>query len=98
MDRRWIGGVAWAIGGLLVALALTFGAFAIAGSDLSEPATTPVLSISPSPPAQSGGGPSASPSESPSASATSSPSEGPDDHGGSSEGSGSSEGDGHGDD
>ena len=108
MERRWIGGAAWAIGGLLVALALTFGAFALAGSDLSEPASTPILSISPSTPAggDAGQGASQSPSAAPSPSETASPSAGLDDHGaGSDDGSSSDSGSGsssngedHGDD
>ena len=35
--------VAWGLGGLVVALMLTLGAFAIAGQDISEPATVPAL-------------------------------------------------------
>jgi len=88
MDRRWLIGAAWAVGGLLVALMLTFGAFALAGSELSEPASVPIISISASPSPSAETGQDVSPS--PSAEPTGVPTAGPDDHGGSGDGSSSS--------
>ena len=43
MGRRAFGAVAWGLAGLVVALVLTLGAFAIAGQEISEPASVPVL-------------------------------------------------------
>ena len=43
MGRRAFVAVAWGLGGLVVALVLTLGAFAIAGQEISEPAGAPVL-------------------------------------------------------
>ena len=59
---------AWGLAGLVVALGLTVGAFAVAGQDIGEPATPPGLSLgSPAPEAtdspSSGPSPSNDPSE-----------------------------------
>ena len=43
MGRRAFGAVAWGLAGLVVGLVLTLGAFAIAGQEISEPASVPVL-------------------------------------------------------
>ena len=43
MGRRAFGAVAWGLAGLVVALVLTLGAFAIAGQEISEPASVPAL-------------------------------------------------------
>jgi hypothetical protein len=43
MGRRAFRAVAWGLAGLVVALVLTLGAFAIAGQEISEPASVPVL-------------------------------------------------------
>jgi hypothetical protein len=94
MERRWIVGAAWALGGLLVAQMLTFGAFALAGQELSEPASVPVLSMTPSPVGNVGETPSPSPTQSPDETGSPSPGAGDDD--GSDDGQGTN--DDHGDD
>jgi hypothetical protein len=43
MGRRVLGAVAWGLAGLVVALMLTLGAFAIAGQEIAEPASVPEL-------------------------------------------------------
>lgn len=49
MTRRILSLLAWGVGGLLVALGLTAGAFALAGRDIAEPATPPLFTSSPEP-------------------------------------------------
>jgi hypothetical protein len=78
MNRSLLRAIALGIGGLVVAMVLTLGAFAIAGQDISQPAGVPMFTA-----------PSASPSpghdgddhRSPDPKASKSPSSG-DDHGG----------------
>ena len=100
MTRRLLTGVGWALGGLIVALVLTFGAFAMAGQELSKPASAPVLSSNAGPTGEDG----KDASRSPEPDQTKSPSPSSDDHGGGSNdssGSGSdsdSSGSGSGDD
>ena len=48
MSRDVLRAIALGIGGLVVALVLTLGAFAIAGQDISEPAGVPMLTVTPS--------------------------------------------------
>jgi hypothetical protein len=62
----------WAVGGLVIAAALSLGAFAVAGGRISQPAGTVRLSHE-----HEGS------EDSPSARPTPEPAEGPDDHGGS---------------
>src|SRR3990172_3503231 len=89
MVRRVMMGVGWALGGLIVALLLTFGAFALAGQELSTPASVPVISGSGPSDLDDGGDASRSPEQE----ATKSPSTSPEDHGGGSDdNSGSSSG------
>ncbi len=49
MNRKILTAIALGLGGLLVALVLTVGAFAIAGQEISQPAGVPVFTTSPSP-------------------------------------------------
>jgi hypothetical protein len=87
--RRVLTGVGWALGGLIVALVLTFGAFALAGQELSTPAGGPVISSQS--PSDHDGGEDAS--HSPEQGKTESPSTSPEDHGaGLDDNSGSSSG------
>ena len=95
--RRLVIVLGYGLAGLVVALGLTLGAFALAGQEIAEPAGPPVFTSSPEPT------PDATTSEearSPKPERTASPSASPDDHGGDSgnSGSGSDEGSGSGDD
>lgn len=47
MTRRVLTVLAWGVGGLVVALVLTLGAFAIAGQEISQPAGPPNLTPEP---------------------------------------------------
>ena len=49
MSKDVLRAVALGIAGLVVALVLTVGAFAIAGQDISQPAGVPMLTVTPSP-------------------------------------------------
>lgn len=49
MNRDLVRAIALGIGGLVVAVVLTVGAFAIAGQDISQPAGVPTLTTTPSP-------------------------------------------------
>jgi hypothetical protein len=44
MSKRVLSVVAWGLAGLVVALGLTAGAFALAGQEIAEPATPPAFS------------------------------------------------------
>lgn len=43
MNKRVLRATAWGMGGLLVAIVLTIGAFALAGQEISQPAGVPVF-------------------------------------------------------
>jgi hypothetical protein len=49
MSKEVLRAIALGIGGLVVALVLTVGAFAIAGQDISQPAGVPIITVTPSP-------------------------------------------------
>lgn len=96
MSRKVLEAIALGVGGLIVALVLTLGAFAIAGQDISQPAGAPMFTAPPASPSPTHDGddrrspdPEASPSKGDGGSAVASPApeSGAEDHGG---GSGSS--------
>jgi hypothetical protein len=95
MNGDLVRAIALGVGGLIVALILTAGAFAIAGQDISQPAGAPMFTAPSSPsPSHENGDRSPGPKQSPTVSPA-------DDHGGASsgsddDGSGSSEGSGGG--
>src|SRR5262245_65310736 len=85
MSRKVLQAIALAVGGLVVALVLTLGAFAIAGQDISQPAGVPMFTAAPASPSP---GQDGDDQRSPAPKASKDPSEG-DDHGG---GAGASDG------
>ena len=100
MGRRVMIVVAWALGGLAVALMLTFGAFALAGQELSKPASAPIFASTRSHPGDAAGedvspspepdvAPSASPSSDDRGGGSGDPGSGSDDDPGSDDGSSS---------
>lgn len=98
--RRVLVAAGYMMAGAAIALILTFGAFAIAGQDVSEPATPTQISIGPTPPTASPtpghGGDEGKPNDDASHETDGSPSPGVtvDDHGGSSSGTSNSGGSG----
>jgi hypothetical protein len=49
VNRKTLRAIALGFGGLLLALLLTVGAFALAGQDIAQPAGVPVFTTTPSP-------------------------------------------------
>ncbi|MGH2591706.1 MAG: hypothetical protein ACRDGW_13055 [Actinomycetota bacterium] len=94
MTKRILIAVAWGLAGIVVAVGLTAGAFALAGREISEPATPPLFSSSPTPSRDA----DRTGSTSPDARATPSPSIDDDGPGGGEDNSGPDSGSGSGDD
>lgn len=86
MSRKLLSAIAWGVAGLVVALALTAGAFALAGQEIGTPATPIIPSVSePTSTPERTHSPKAERSDDPSPSVD----DGSDDSGSSSPGSGS---------
>ena len=49
MNRKTVKAIALGLGGLVVALLLTVGAFALAGQQIAQPAGVPIFTTTPSP-------------------------------------------------
>lgn len=77
--KRLLTVLAYGVAGLVVALALTLGAFALAGQEIAEPAGPPVFTTSPSESPGAVRSPADDETRSPDASRSESPSPSPDD-------------------
>ncbi|HET7928142.1 MAG TPA: hypothetical protein VFM40_01180, partial [Actinomycetota bacterium] len=63
MSRKVLEAIALGVSGLIVALVLTLGAFAIAGQDISQPAGVPMFTASPASPSPTHDGDDRGPSD-----------------------------------